>query len=93
MIVVRIFVGCLGAALVVATIHQAVRTFVVPRAVYVPLSRLVFVTMRRVFNGVVRLRRVVFDRDRRDAIMANWAPLRAYLGRDRHVGAARRKLG
>jgi hypothetical protein len=74
-IVVRIVAGLAGAALVVFTLQQAIRTFVVPRGVSIPLSRAVFIAMRRVFQSYVRLRGAEDDRAARDDIMAHWAPL------------------
>jgi hypothetical protein len=75
LIVVRILVVLAGTALVVFTVQQAVRTFVVPRGVSIPLSRAVFIAMRRLFSAFARLRGAAGDRVARDAIMANWAPL------------------
>ena len=79
MIAARVVVALVGAAIVVSVGRQAIRTFVVPRAAYVWLSRLVFIWMRRLFHGVVRLRGARQDRERRDAIMAHWAPLSLVL--------------
>lgn len=75
MIAVRIVVALVGSAIVASTVKQAIRTFVVTRAATLVLNRLVFILTRRIFHGVVRLRRATTDRVRRDAIMANWAPL------------------
>ena len=79
MIVVRIAVALAGVGLVVWPIEQAIRTFVVARAIPLPMTRLIFVVMRRIFHGVVRLRGATDDRKRRDAIMAHWAPLTLVL--------------
>src|SRR5580698_10279334 len=75
MIVVRIVVALVGAAIVASTVLQAIRTFVFARAATIVLNRLVFILMRRIFHGVVRLRPATTDLVRRDAIMASWAPL------------------
>jgi hypothetical protein len=75
MIVVRIVVGVAGAGIVVWTVQQAIRTFVVARAAAVPLNRRIFVATRRLFHGAVRLARARNDPRRRDGIMAHWAPL------------------
>src|SRR5579863_9276741 len=74
MIAVRIVIGFAGAALVASTVRQAIQTFVVPRAVPLVLNRLVYIMLRRIFHGVVRLRGATDDRIRRDGIMAGWAP-------------------
>ena len=78
MIVARILVGLAGAAVVVATVQAALRSFVLPRAVSVPFVRLVFVLSRRAFHLVVRLRRAD-DHVARDRIMVHWAPLTVLL--------------
>jgi hypothetical protein len=75
MIAVRIMVALAGIALVASTAWQAVQTFIVPRAVPIVLNRLVYVSLRQIFHGVVRLRGARDDRVRRDGIMAGWAPL------------------
>jgi hypothetical protein len=62
-LVVRIVVAALAAAAVIGTVTSAVRTFVVPRAVPVALSRAVFVVFWRVFTvGTRRLDDVAMDR-------------------------------
>ena len=75
MIAVRIVIAFAGVALVVSTVRQAIQTFVVPRAVPLVLNRLVYTSIRRIFQGVVRLRGATDDRIRRHGIMASWAPL------------------
>jgi len=57
--------------LVASTVRQAIQTFVVPRAVPLPLNRLVYISMRRIFHGVVRLRGATDDAVRRNGIMAS----------------------
>jgi hypothetical protein len=61
-----------GAALVVVVVDSAVRTFVLPRGSFVFLTRLVWVTMRRLFDLAARAAR---SYERRDRIMALYAPL------------------
>ena len=75
MIAVRILIAFAGVALVASTARQAIQTFVVPRAVPLVLNRFVYISMRRIFHGVVRLRGATDDRIRQDGIMASWAPL------------------
>ena len=63
----------LGAMVVVAaTAMSALRTFVLPRAANTFLSRLVFVTIRRAFDRVVRR---LDTYERQDAVMAMFAPV------------------
>jgi hypothetical protein len=61
-----------GFLLVAATVLSAVQTFVVPRALPVRLSRLVFVSSRSFFSTLARRRT---DYQGRDRIMAFYAPL------------------
>jgi hypothetical protein len=75
MVILRIVIALAGVAIVVWTGQQAIRTFVVARAVRLVLNRAVFISMRRIFKVVVRLKGATADRKRRDAIMAHWAPL------------------
>jgi len=75
MIVVRIALAVAGVGIVTWAVEQAVRTFVVPRAIALPVTRRIFLAMRRIFHGIVRLSGATEDRKRRDAIMAHWAPL------------------
>jgi hypothetical protein len=69
---VRIGVGLCGAALVVWTLMSALKTVVVPRAMSMVLTRVFFVTLRRMFRLVAGPRRSYEHRDR---IMALFAPL------------------
>ena len=57
---------------VVFTMLSAVRTFVLPRAANTFLSRLVFVTIRRAFDRVVRR---LDTYERQDGVMALFAPI------------------
>ncbi|MGQ0803696.1 MAG: hypothetical protein ACT4PI_07530 [Actinomycetota bacterium] len=61
-----------GALLVLVALDSAVRTFVLPRGVVVPYSRLVFVAVRRLFDLRLRFARSYEARDR---VMAMYAPL------------------
>jgi hypothetical protein len=61
-----------GALLVLIALDSAVRTFVLPRGVVVPYTRLVFVAVRRVFDARLRFAKSYEASDR---IMAMYAPL------------------
>ena len=74
MLAARIALVVAGAALVGWTLDTMVRTFVIPRGLSVPASRLVFVLTRRVFDGVARARRAR-THDARDRLLVYWAPL------------------
>jgi hypothetical protein len=62
----------IGVALVLAVLDSALRTFVLPRGVSTFLTRLVFVTMRRLFRLFASERRTYEARDR---IMALYGPV------------------
>jgi hypothetical protein len=70
-IVLRIVVFVLGAALVLEMVASAIRTFVVPRGIPERLNRVVFIAMRRVFNLWISRVRSYAAKDR---IMAFYAP-------------------
>jgi len=57
---------------VAATALSALRTFVLPRAAYSLLSRVVFVTIRKAFDKVVRR---LDSYERQDSVMALFAPV------------------
>src|SRR5438093_1136810 len=57
MVVVHAVVFVLGVALVVSALFSAIRTFVVPRGVPDRLTRIVFLTMRLVFDLPSRRKR------------------------------------
>jgi len=61
-----------GAAIVVATVLSAVKTFVLPRGAPVAISRIVFTSIRWVFNQVTRPSRPY---DVRDRVMAMYTPI------------------
>jgi hypothetical protein len=71
-LVVRIGVLVVGVAVVVSTLASAVRTVVVPRATQSWLTRVHFLTLRRVFDVLARPSRSFVVRDR---VMALYAPL------------------
>jgi hypothetical protein len=61
-----------GLALVAMTFFSALKTFVLPRSAPDPLTRLVFLSIRRLFSIPLKLAR---NYERRDQIMAFFAPL------------------
>jgi hypothetical protein len=71
-IVLRVVVGLLGATIVVATFFSAVRTVVLPRGVPARLGRLVFRTLRVLFEIRARPSQPYARRDR---VLAMYAPL------------------
>lgn len=71
MIVVRVLAGVAGTVVVVATLLSAMRTVVVPRAVPVRLTGLVFGGTRRLFDAAARRHDRYEDRDH---VMALYAP-------------------
>ena len=70
--VVNAAIFVLGAAIVIATVLSAVKTFVLPRGAPVLLSRVVFSAIRWLFNQVARPSRPYLTRDR---IMAMYTPV------------------
>jgi hypothetical protein len=71
-VAVRVVVGVAGGVVVGAVLVSAVRTFVVPRAIPVWLTRAVFLVSRRLF--MVRANRED-DYEGRDRVMASYAPM------------------
>ena len=72
MVVVRILIFLLGVSFVLATLFSAIRTFVLPRSANDRLSRGVFLSMRKVFNFILRWAHTY---RLRDSIMAYYAPV------------------
>jgi hypothetical protein len=75
-IVVRVVAGVVGALVVVFTLGSAVRTFVLPRGVVSRLARLLFTSVRVLFN--VRLR-FAHSYEQRDSVFAYFAPVSLLL--------------
>jgi hypothetical protein len=67
----HVLVFVLGAYLVMVTVVSAIKTFVLPRAAQVFISRATFVAMRRIFDVFARPSRPFLTRD---AVMAMYAP-------------------
>lgn len=65
-----------GLFTIILTLFSAISTFVLPRGVRSQLNRVVFGTLRRVFELILRF---VKGYERRDAIMAYYAPIGVLL--------------
>jgi hypothetical protein len=72
MIFLHVLAFIFGAAIVVGTLYSAVETLVLPRSAPDPLTRVVFVCVRRLFD--LRLRRA-HSYAERDAVLAFFAPV------------------
>jgi hypothetical protein len=72
MLPIRILIFLLGAAIVVATVLSAMRTFVLPRSAPVRLTKMVFGTSRSLFNQWTQRLTTYEERDR---AMALYAPI------------------
>jgi hypothetical protein len=72
MVFIRVLLFLVCAGLVIGTFFSALSTFVLPRAARSRLNKLVFGSLRRVLDLVLRL---TPDYLRRDAIMAYYAPV------------------
>ncbi len=70
--ILRILAFLFGLALAASTVFSAIRTFVLPRSANDPLSRAVFVTLRRIFGLFAPNTRPYAVRDR---VMAFYAPI------------------
>ncbi len=62
----------LGLLIVILTLFSALSTFVLPRAARSQLNRIVFGTLRRIFNFILRFTNTY---QQRDAVMAYYAPI------------------
>jgi hypothetical protein len=68
----RFLVFILGLAIVAGTLYSAIETFVLPRSANDPLTRVVFLSIRRLFDLRTKRARSYEERDR---IMAFYAPI------------------
>jgi hypothetical protein len=71
-----IVVFSLGLGIVLGTLFSAIETFVLPRSANDPLTRVVFLTTRLLFNLRLRKANTYFQRDR---ILALYAPISLLL--------------
>ncbi len=76
MILLRIFVFCIGLYLAAYTFISATRTFVLPRSASVKLTRLVFLSVRQLFNLLMK---ALPTYEQRDSLMAIYAPISLLL--------------
>ena len=74
MVVVHALAALAGALVILAALLEAVRSFVIPRGLNVPFTRLVFVAVFRSLRALAYARGAR-DREARDAYMAYAAPL------------------
>lgn len=72
MIILRVLLALAGAVVIALTVASALRTVVLPRGIPAKLGRVVFNTIREVYE--LRMRRATSYEDR-DAIMATYGPL------------------
>lgn len=70
--IIRLIAFLVGMGIVLGTISSAISTFVLPRSARSQLNRLVFGLLRRLFEFIFRF---VKTYERRDAIMAYYAPI------------------
>jgi Trk-type K+ transport system membrane component len=70
--IIRLILFLVGFVIVAYTVLSAIRTFILPRSARDPISRAVFLTMRRLFDLRVRGAK---SYNERDAIMALYAPI------------------
>lgn len=76
MIILRIFVFIFGLFLAIYTFISATRTFVLPRSASVKLTRVVFVSVRKLFNIAMK---ALLTYEQRDGLMAIYAPISLLL--------------
>lgn len=76
MILLRIFIFFLGLSLAAYTFTSATRTFVLPRSASVKLTRIVFLSVRSLFNLLMK---ALPTYEQRDSLMAIYAPISLLL--------------
>ena len=72
MSIIHVLAFLIGFLVVILTLFSALSTFVLPRASRSQLNRIVFGSLRRVINFILRFAK---SYQRRDAIMAYYAPI------------------
>jgi|SRR5579859_909130 len=72
MLAARVIIFLLGLGIVMQTLFSAIRTFVLPRSANDRLSRIVFLSTRKIFNFVMHWAHTYTVRD---SIMAYYAPI------------------
>src|SRR6185369_5872397 len=73
---IRTLVFLAGLIIVILTLFSALSTFVLPRAARSQLNRVVFGLLRRIVDSLLH---IVKTYERRDAIMAYYAPIGVML--------------
>jgi hypothetical protein len=76
MILLRVFIFFVGLFLAAYTFISATRTFVLPRSASVKLTRLVFLSVRKLFNLLMK---ALPTYEQRDGLMAIYAPISLLL--------------
>lgn len=72
LVIAHVVIFLLGLALVVATLFSAIRSFVLPRSANDRMARILFLSLRFVFNKLMQPMRSYIQRD---ALMAYYAPI------------------
>ncbi|HEX6777090.1 MAG TPA: hypothetical protein VF099_02760 [Ktedonobacterales bacterium] len=72
LVIARVVIFLLGLALVIATLFSAIRSFVLPRSANDRMARILFLSLRFVFNKLMQPMRSYIQRD---ALMAYYAPI------------------
>ena len=72
LVIARVVIFLLGLALVIATLFSAIRSFVLPRSANDRMARILFLSLRFVFNKLMQPMRTYIQRD---ALMAYYAPI------------------
>lgn len=72
LVIARVVIFLLGLALVIATLFSAIRSFVLPRSANDRMARILFLSLRFVFN---KLMQPMHGYIQRDALMAYYAPI------------------
>lgn len=72
LVIARVVIFLLGLTLVVATLFSAIRSFVLPRSANDRMARILFLSLRFVFNKLMQPMRSYIQRD---ALMAYYAPI------------------
>ncbi|WP_420640619.1 hypothetical protein [Candidatus Leptofilum sp.] len=76
MIILRILIFIFGLSLTIYTFISATRTFVLPRSASVQLTRVVFLSVRHLFNIAMK---ALPTYEQRDSLMAIYAPISLLL--------------
>ncbi|MBI3242079.1 MAG: hypothetical protein HYZ49_07290 [Chloroflexi bacterium] len=72
MVFLRLLTFLVGLYIIFVTLRSVVRTFLLPRAAPDPVTRIVFLGLRRVFDALIRRMKTYLQRDR---LLAYYAPV------------------